>query len=130
MCGQFLLLGRAATAPSSGSLPVLVKALWSYSSCTNIWQRSNDALHTEETRMTEVSARSPAEALVTKLSAMQVFSDLPQDDLLWFVAQCKEHRAVAGDIIIREGAAADSMLIMLAAEMRARSEHGDPARPV
>ncbi len=59
--------------------------------------------------MTEVSARSPAEALVTKLSAIQVFSDLPQDDLLWFVAQCKEHRAVAGDIIIREGAAADSI---------------------
>jgi len=33
--------------------------------------------------MTEVSARSPAEVLVTKLRAIQVFADLPQDDLLW-----------------------------------------------
>src|SRR5258707_10594418 len=113
----------SGTAPSSGLPPVSAKVPWSCSSCTSIWRRSNDALHTEETRMTEISAHSPAEELVTKLRAIQVFADLPQDDLLWFVAQCKEHHAATGDIIVREGAPADTMLIMLECEMRARSEH-------
>jgi len=80
--------------------------------------------------MTEISARSPAEVLVTKLRAIQVFADLQQDDLFWFVAQCTEHRAAVGDIIIREGTPADSMLIVLEGEMRARSEHGDSDGPV
>jgi signal transduction histidine kinase len=80
--------------------------------------------------MTEISVQSPGEELVTKLRAIQVFADLPQDDLLWFVAQCKEHRAAVGDIIIRQGTPADSMLIVLEGEMRARSEHGDPDGPV
>src|SRR5260370_8699403 len=80
--------------------------------------------------MTENSAQSPAEELVRKLQAIQVFADLPQDDLLWFVAQCTEHRAAVGDIIIREGTPADSMLIVLEGEMRARSEHGHPDGPV
>src|SRR5258707_7195496 len=47
---------------------------------------------------------------------------------LWFVAQCTEHRAAVGDIIVREGTPADSMLIVLEGEMRARGEHGDPDR--
>src|SRR5216684_927334 len=120
----------SGTAPSSGLPPVSAKVPWSCSSCTSIWRRSNDALHTEETRMPEISARSPAEVLVTKLRAMQVFADLQQDDLFWFVAQCTEHCAAVGDIIIREGTPADSMLIVLEGEMRARNEHGDPDGPV
>jgi signal transduction histidine kinase len=80
--------------------------------------------------MTEISAQSPAEELVTKLRAIHVFADLPQDDLLWFVAQCHEHRTAVGGIVMREGDPADSMLIMLEGEMRARSEHGDPEGPV
>src|SRR6266404_4810878 len=113
------------TGPSSASLPASAKVPWSCSSCTSIWRRSNDALHTEETRMTEISARSPAEVLVTKLRAIQVFADLQQDDLFWFVAQCTEHRAAVGDIIIREGTPADSMLIVLEGEMRARNERSE-----
>jgi signal transduction histidine kinase len=80
--------------------------------------------------MTENSAQSTAEELVRKLQAIQVFADLAKDDLLWFVAQCTEHRAAVGDIIVREGVPADSMLIVLEGEMRARSEHGDPDGPV
>ncbi len=80
--------------------------------------------------MTENSARSPGEELVRKLRAIQVFTDLPQDDLLWFAAQCNEHHAAVGDIIVREGTPADSMLIVLEGEMRARSEHGDPDGPI
>src|SRR5260370_38315693 len=80
--------------------------------------------------MPEIAGHSRAKETVTKLRARQVFADLPQDDLLWFVAQCKEHHAATGDIIVREGAPADTMLIMLEGEMRARSEHGDPDGPV
>ena len=80
--------------------------------------------------MSKITAESPAEELVTKLRAIQVFTDLPQDDLLWFVAQCHEHRTAVGSVIMREGDPADSMLIMLEGEMRARSEHGDPDGPV
>ena len=80
--------------------------------------------------MTEISAQSRPEELVAKLRAIQVFTDLPQDDLLWFVSQCKEYRVAVGSIIMREGDPADSMLIMLEGEMRARSEHGDPDGPV
>jgi signal transduction histidine kinase len=80
--------------------------------------------------MTENSAQSTAEELVRKLQAIQVFADLAKDDLLWFVAQCTEHRAAVGDIIVREGTPADSMLVVLEGEMRARSEHGNPDGPV
>jgi len=80
--------------------------------------------------MTENSAPSSAEELVRKLLTIQVFADLAPDDLLWFVAQCKEHHAAVGDIIVREGVPADSMLIMLEGEMRARSEYGNPDGPV
>jgi signal transduction histidine kinase len=80
--------------------------------------------------MTEISSQSPLEELVSKLRGIQVFTDLQQDDLLWFAAQCKEHRAPVGGIIVREGDPADSMLILLEGEMRARSEHGDPDGPV
>src|SRR5258708_12462171 len=120
----------SGTAPSSGLPPVSAKVPWSCSSGTSIGRRSNDAVRTEETRLTEMCARSPAEVLVTKLRAIQVFADLQQDDLFWFVAQCTEHRAAVGDIIIREGTPADSMLIVLEGEMRARNEHGDSDGPV
>jgi signal transduction histidine kinase len=80
--------------------------------------------------MTENSAPSPAEELVRKLLTIQVFTDLPQDDLLWFVAQCTERHAAVGEIIVREGAPADSMLIILEGEMRARGEHGVLDGPV
>jgi len=66
---------------------------------------------------------------VVKLRKIQVFSDLPQEDMLWFVSRCNEHRADVGGIIIREGEPAHSMLVMLEGEMRARSE-ADPDGPV
>jgi len=79
--------------------------------------------------MTEKTQTTSAEELVTKLRKIQVFSDLPQEDMLWFVSRCNEHRTDAGGIIIREGSAADAMLVMLEGEMRARSE-ANPDGPV
>jgi len=80
--------------------------------------------------MTENAVRTSPQELVAQVRKIQVFSDLPQEDMLWFVSQCKEHRAAVGDVIMREGDSADSMMILLEGEMRARSERGDPDGPV
>jgi signal transduction histidine kinase len=79
--------------------------------------------------MTENAPSTSPEELVMKLRKIQVFSDLPQDDMLWFVSQCEERCAAVGDIIIREGDPADRMMILLDGEMRARSER-NPDGPV
>jgi len=80
--------------------------------------------------MSENALPTPPEELVAKLREIQVFSDLPQDDLLWFVSRCEEHRAAVGDVIMREGDHASWMMIVLEGEMRARSEHGSSDGPV
>jgi signal transduction histidine kinase len=80
--------------------------------------------------MTENAQLTPPEELVAKLRKIQVFSDLPQEDMLWFVSKCEEHCAAVGEIIIREGEPADRMMIVLDGEMRARGEHGSPDGPV
>jgi signal transduction histidine kinase len=80
--------------------------------------------------MTENAQLTPPEELVAKLRKIQVFSDLPQEDMLWFVSKCKEHFAAVGEIIVREGEPADRMVVVLVGEMRARTEHGNPDGPV
>ena len=80
--------------------------------------------------MTENSASSSGDGLLEKLRKVQVFEDQPREELLWFISQCQERRAAPGDIIMREGAPPDFMMIMLEGEMRARSEHGSPDGPV
>jgi signal transduction histidine kinase len=80
--------------------------------------------------MTEHAPSTSPEELIAKLRKIQVFSDLPQDDMLWFVSQCEERCAAVGDIIVREGDPAEKMIILLDGEMRARSERGNPHGPV
>ncbi len=73
---------------------------------------------------------TPPEQLVEQLRKIAVFSDLPQDDLLWFVSKCQELRLAAGDIVMREGDKPEFMIIMLEGEIRARAEHGPADGPV
>jgi signal transduction histidine kinase len=80
--------------------------------------------------MTESPAPSSGEALVAKLRTVQVFEDLPQEELIWFVSVCQERRVSPGEIIMHEGDQPDFMLIMLEGEMRARAEHGSADGPV
>ncbi|PYU13698.1 MAG: hypothetical protein DMG37_09890 [Acidobacteria bacterium] len=79
--------------------------------------------------MTELLT-TPPEQLVEQLRKIPVFSDLPQDDLLWFVSKCQELRLAAGDIVMREGDKPEFMFIMLEGEIRARAEHGPADGPV
>jgi signal transduction histidine kinase len=80
--------------------------------------------------MTESLVPTAPDELLTKLCTVQVFEDLPREELLWFISQCVERRAAPGEIIMREGDPPDYMLVMLEGEFRARAEHGSPDGPV
>jgi len=80
--------------------------------------------------MTITSTPTPPDQLVAQLRKIEVFADLPQDDLPWFVSVSEEHRAAVGEAIMREGDPPSFMMVMLEGEMRARAEHGPPDGPV
>ena len=79
--------------------------------------------------MTELLT-TPPEQLVEQLRRIAVFSDLPQEDLLWFVSKCQELRVAPGDIVMCEGDKPEFMIIMLGGEIRARAERGPADGPV
>ena len=79
--------------------------------------------------MTELLT-TPPEQLAEQLRKIAVFSDLPQDDLLWFVSRCQELRVAPGDIVMCEGDKPEFMIVMLEGEIRARAEHGAAGGPV
>ena len=79
--------------------------------------------------MTELLT-TPPEQLAEQLRKVAVFSDLPQDDLLWFVSRCQELRVAPGDIVMCEGDKPEFMIVMLEGEIRARAEHGPAGGPV
>ena len=79
--------------------------------------------------MTELLT-TPPEQLADQLRKVAVFSDLQQEDLLWFVSKCQELRVAPGDIVMREGDKAEFMIVMLEGEIRARAEHGPADGPV
>ena len=79
--------------------------------------------------MTELLT-TPPEQLTEQLRKIAVFSDLPQEDLLWFVSKCQELRVAPGDIVMCEGDKPEFMIVMLDGEIRARSERGPADGPV
>jgi signal transduction histidine kinase len=80
--------------------------------------------------MSEALDHARVEALVAELRNVAPFADQPQADLEWFVAQSEERRLEVGGIIVKEGAPADTMLVMLEGEFRARRESGPQDGPV
>src|SRR5690348_10729237 len=127
---EFLSLATCATARLSVSPLALAKAPWSFNSCINTWPKSNDTRRQKSTsRMTELLTTPPAQ-LVEQLRKIAVFSDLPQEDLLWFVSRCQELRISTGDIMMCEGDKPEFMIVMLEGEIRARAEHGPADGPV
>ena len=80
--------------------------------------------------MSEAVDQARLEALVGELRKVAPFADQPQADLEWFVSQTQEVRFEAGGLIIKEGAPADTMLVMLEGEFRARRESGPQDGPV
>jgi len=80
--------------------------------------------------MSEALDQARLEALVAELRKVPPFSDQPQADLEWFVAQSEEHRINVGAIVMKEDTPADMMLVMLEGELRARRENGPQDGPV
>ena len=70
------------------------------------------------------------EALVADLRKVAPFADQRQDDLEWFVSQCRELRTPVGEITVKEGSPADTMFVILEGELRARRENGPADSPV
>jgi len=80
--------------------------------------------------MSETLHQARVEALVAELRKVAPFADQPQADLEWFVAQSEERRIEVGGVIIKEGGPADTMLVILEGELRARRESGPQDGPV
>jgi signal transduction histidine kinase len=64
-------------------------------------------------------------ALARRLRAIEVFSDLPDDQLAWLAERASVVELEAGAVLRAEGDPADVMMAVLDGEMRARREAGD-----
>jgi signal transduction histidine kinase len=62
------------------------------------------------------------DALIANIRKVPAFSDLSDADLEWFITHAEERRVEAGEVVIREGSAADTMIVMLDGEIRGRKE--------
>jgi signal transduction histidine kinase len=69
-------------------------------------------------------------SLVEELRKIEVFADLPQENLEWFAANCVESNFAAGEIVLREGTPAEYMSIFLEGRIYARREADGPDSPV
>ena len=63
-----------------------------------------------------------------ELRNISVFSDLPEEQLAWLVQQGEEVRAHAGEVVFREGDAADHMFVFLEGELEGRAERSPERR--
>jgi len=77
-----------------------------------------------------VTTQTNVAALVDELRKIEVFADLPQDNLEWFASHCTEYRFAAGETIFREGTPAEFMSIFLEGRVYARREADGASSPV
>jgi signal transduction histidine kinase len=77
-----------------------------------------------------VPARSSdREVLIAALRKVPIFTDLPLEDLVWFLEQTMEFRFEPGDVLMMENSPANLMFVLLEGEIRGRREHGDTDAP-
>jgi signal transduction histidine kinase len=62
------------------------------------------------------------------LRGIAVFSDLPEEQLAWLAEQGEEVRAEAGDVLFREGDAAEHMFVFFEGEFEGRSSRASERR--
>src|ERR1700733_2411817 len=58
------------------------------------------------------------------LRGVQVFADLPEDQIAWFISCTEELRLKAGDTYFRQGDPADAMFVVLEGQIQVRGEIG------
>jgi signal transduction histidine kinase len=59
-----------------------------------------------------------------ELRSVPAFTDLPEDQIEWFLSQAQELHFKAGDALINAGDPADAMFILLEGQLQARGEIG------
>jgi signal transduction histidine kinase len=69
--------------------------------------------------------RSPEAAL----RQIEVFSDLRDDQLQWFVSNAEQRKLSVGDILLHEGDPANALFVLLEGEIRGRQENGGGDAP-
>jgi CRP-like cAMP-binding protein len=67
------------------------------------------------------------QSLESALRTIDVFSDLREDQLQWFLSRAEELTMGAGDVLLREGDPADALFVLLEGEIRGRRESGGNA---
>ena len=67
--------------------------------------------------MAEQIASETAKSLIDDLRKIEVFSDLPQDDLAWLAQQFQELRLQPGEVFLHEGDPADKLVVILEGEI-------------
>ena len=50
---------------------------------------------------------------ISELRRVDVFKDLPDDQLTWFLSQCTELQLKPGEAYVRQGSPADAMYVLL-----------------
>jgi signal transduction histidine kinase len=60
----------------------------------------------------------------SELLRVPTFSDLPDDQIAWFISQSQEMRLKAGEVYARAGDPADAMFVILEGHLQARGERG------
>ncbi|HUI53305.1 MAG TPA: ATP-binding protein [Terriglobales bacterium] len=69
-------------------------------------------------------------ALLEELKKVQVFSDLPQEFLEWFLSNCKEARFAPGELVFKEGVPAELMTVFLDGRVYSRREAEGANSPI
>ena len=69
--------------------------------------------------------RSPEAAL----RQIEVFSDLRDDQLQWFVSNAEQRKLSVGDTLLHEGDPANALFVLLEGELRGRRENGGGDAP-
>jgi signal transduction histidine kinase len=69
--------------------------------------------------------RSPEAAL----RQIEVFSDLRDDQLQWFVSNAEQRKVSVGDTLLHEGDPANALFVLLEGELRGRRENGGGDAP-
>ena len=72
--------------------------------------------------MTALPDKAHTDAVSAPLRKVPAFSDLSDVDLEWFIGHAEERHFGAGEIVSREDSPADTMLVLLAGEIRGRRE--------
>jgi signal transduction histidine kinase len=69
------------------------------------------------------------QSLESALRKIEIFSDLREDQLQWFISIAEERTFPAGEVLLREGDPAEALFVLLEGEVRGRRESGTGDAP-